>query len=70
MKTLKTAKTMFRIWFITFLIYNSYFGWNAEPINDAEKICDAISQLLLGASIWVYMTPFFKYLEKRIKEDE
>jgi len=50
-ETLNGIKTIYRtaqFAFLYFVIYNTYFGWNKEPINDYEMYCDMILQGIFG----------------------
>jgi len=70
MKKIKIAGNLIVIWFLHFLIYNTYYGWNLEPLTDMEKMWDTVSSVFLYICFFFYMTPLLKLYEDAIKRME
>jgi hypothetical protein len=70
MKAIKLAKKMMTVWFIHFIIYNTYYGWNLKPINETEAQWDMVSQIWLFTSFIIYLSPLIHAYEKALKGDE
>lgn len=70
MKKIKVAKMLFMIVLSFWIGETWWFGWNDKPINDYEKKCDEIVQFGWGICLCLYFSPIFKWVEKRISEDE
>lgn len=59
MKQINLASKIATAWVFYFIIYNIYFGWNIEPINDYEEICDLISKVWILIVFFIYTMPLF-----------
>jgi hypothetical protein len=70
MERIKLAINIARILTIYFLIYNTIFGWNMEPINEYEKICDTILSIGMKLTAIIYFSPLFKVYENYIRRNE
>ena len=46
---------------VYFVVYNSLFGWNLEPVSDMEKVCDAIFSAIVRIAALMYILPLFKH---------
>ena len=57
MKWINAGRIMFAAWLAFFIAYNTWFGWNSEPINRTEEIMDLISKLHLWLAVVVYTWP-------------
>ena len=54
-----------------FLVYNTYFGWNKLPINDAEKICDNIFSIGMWIAVMLFLFPLidlYIFLVKKMEK--
>jgi len=63
MKLINTSKTLISLSILFYVGYNTYFGWNKEPINQYETICDMISKISFITSIILYVAPLFSIYE-------
>jgi hypothetical protein len=70
MKRIKWSKYILGAWILHFVIFNTYFGWNKEPINDAELYQDHISRFLLYAWLFTYISPIYGLYEDAINRLE
>ena len=70
MKKIKIGKTLMMIWFITYIVYNTYFGWNKEPMSEIEKNFDTASSILLWIGVLVYFNPIYKLYEDAVSKME
>lgn len=59
-------KTSFRIGlkiivynYIFFLIYNSYYGWNLQPVSISERVCDIIYTIMHNIGLFLFLLPLF-----------
>jgi len=68
MRAIRLAQLLIVIDVVFMVIYNSYFGWNAEPINEAEKLCDAIYTRTFMVAIIIYCGPMLVIYEKWVKK--
>jgi hypothetical protein len=51
---------------IFFLIYNTYFGWNLQPINENEVFCDTLFERCMSFGLILYIYPFVRAYSKLI----
>lgn len=70
MKRIKLAKQLSTLLIIYFVVYNTYFGWNRLPINEAERICDYIFKAGVYFSIGIYLSPLLNIYEKFINKNQ
>lgn len=67
-RLIKIADNVFIVWLVFYLIYNTYFGWNSEPINKAEYVCDQISNVMVNGAVLMFMIATFRvtrdYIDK------
>lgn len=68
MKLLKIGRVVFLLWAIYFISYNTYFGWNVEPINEIEKKFDVVSNILWYLSMFFYFLPILTLYEKAVEK--
>ena len=68
MKKIKFASNMMIIAGAFWIAYNSYFGWNRLPINEAEKTCDEIFKLGMYLAWLIYFLPLLNVYEKFIEK--
>jgi hypothetical protein len=61
-RLLKIADNIFNVWIVHFICYNLWFGFNVEPITDAEIFQDRISTYVLTVVFIAYMLAFFKII--------
>jgi hypothetical protein len=66
MKLIKIGRSILIVTFLYFFIYNSYFGWNLEPINETEELCDKISKIFFNIGFILYIMPLFRLYEDTI----
>ena len=59
-KMIKYGATLLVIYFF---IYNTYFGWNRTPINEAEKVFDAVFSIGLGIIIAWFLYCVLLFIE-------
>jgi hypothetical protein len=57
MNKLKIGQWILWIAFLFFLTYNTLFGWNRLPINEAEKVCDEIFKWAFRIGIGFTLLP-------------
>ena len=69
MKKIKLASNIMIVSLVFFLLYNSYFGWNDNPINKIEEICDGVFHLFFNLSLIIYFSPILSLYEKYVKEN-
>tara|TARA_R110001632_G_scaffold146924_1_gene263937 strand:- start:545 stop:766 length:222 start_codon:yes stop_codon:yes gene_type:complete len=53
---------------VFYLIYNTIFGWNSEPINEYEKGCDIVAKLWYKICIFLYLLPVLDLYEDLVKK--
>lgn len=70
MKKIKFATTTIIILILFFVIYNTVFGWNKLPINEAEKTCDYIFKVGMYLAWIIYFFPLLDVYEDFIKKHE
>lgn len=70
MRKIEIAKMLFWIVIVFWVAETWWFGWNDKPINEYEKMCDCIVQFGLGLSVFLYFSTIFRWIEKKISEDE
>ena len=70
MKRIKFASTLIIILTLFFLIYNTVFGWNKIPINEAEETCDYIFKIGMYLASIIYFSPLINVYENFIKKHE
>ena len=70
MKKIKFAKIIMIILILFFMIYNTIFGWNRLPINEAEKTCDYIFKAGIYFAWVVYFLPLLDVYQDFIKKYE
>ena len=70
MKKIKFATTIIIILILFFLIYNTVFGWNKLPINEAEETCDYIFKAGMYLALTIYFSPLINVYENFIKKHE
>lgn len=58
---LKIGVWIIQIGFVYFLIYNTLFGWNPHPINEAERLCDDIFKWTMRIGVVFYFMPLLDY---------
>lgn len=72
MKQIKLGKKIIFWNFIYWIIYNTIFGWNLEPINDVEKALDFIFLVVFLLGVIQYTKPAFiayeTFIETLIEE--
>ena len=70
MKKIKFATTTMMILVLFFVIYNTVFGWNKLPINEAEKTCDYIFITGMYFAWAIYFLPLLDVYQNFIKKNE
>lgn len=70
MKKIKFATTTMMILVLFFVIYNTVFGWNKLPINEAEKTCDYIFKTGMYFAWVIYFLPLLDVYQNFIKKHE
>jgi DMSO/TMAO reductase YedYZ heme-binding membrane subunit len=70
MKSINIAKTIAIFGLIYFIVYNTIFGWNEQPINEAEKVCDTIHNIIWAIAMVFYLYPMFGLYEHKVAEFE
>jgi hypothetical protein len=70
MKKIKLGMTIIFLSMIYWVIYNTYFGWNATPINDSELMCDNLFKTFVTVGWCVYFLPLLDVYESFIKKHE
>jgi hypothetical protein len=70
MKKIKFASTTMMILVLFFVIYNTVFGWNKLPINEAEKTCDYIFKIGMYFAWAIYFLPLLDVYQNFIKKHE
>jgi hypothetical protein len=77
MKTIKFAQRLMLLLVLYYLVYNTYFGWNMRPINEAEKVCDNIFLIGIWIAFAIFTFPLidlYKYhvekMEKKTKKKD
>jgi hypothetical protein len=69
---LKLADRVFTLWALHFLVYNLWYGFNTEPINDTEVLHDTISTWVLNSVIIIHLFLVFRiirhYVEHNMKD--
>ena len=70
MKKIKFATTTMIVLLLFFVIYNTVFGWNKLPINEAEKTCDYIFKKGMYFSWVIYFLPLLEVYQNFIKKHE
>lgn len=68
MKDLKYAKTIFIIAIVFYVIYNTIYGWNLQPVNETEKNLDRLCNILIIISGAFYIRPLIKIYRDEIKK--
>lgn len=70
MKKFRLATSIMTILWLFYLIYNTYFGWNEAPINEAEKTCDFIFSKGVIVAIGIYLMPLLDLYQRIVKSNE
>ena len=67
MKWYTAGKALFIIGLIHMIVYNWYFGWNWEPINQYEEYNDQVNSVIffIGAMFW--LRPFVEIYDDKVK---
>jgi hypothetical protein len=68
MKRLKVARYMFWGLLIFFVTYNTYYGWNTQPINETEAALDSIFKLWFYVHLIIYFLPLLDLYENAVKK--
>ena len=68
MKKIKIARVIILIGIISFLVENTYFGWNFEPQSDLEQTLDKAIVWIFKIGFIFYLMPIFSAYEKFISE--
>lgn len=68
MKRIKWGTRIVALAMIYWIIYNSYYGWNAEPINDTEAFLDLIYQVAIYIGFLLYLSPLIELYEASVKK--
>lgn len=67
MKSIKWGWKLLMLSVVFYAVYNTYYGWNEEPINDTERLLDTISGWMYFISFIIYMLPFADLYEDAVK---
>ena len=70
MKNLKLGKNIFLLTWILYIIYNTVYGWNKEPVDSTEEFLDFLTEVGFGAAIVIYTIPIFTLYKKRVEKME
>lgn len=73
MKKIKFAEWLIVLLAIFFVVYNTIFGWNNQPVNNVEKTCDTIFTLGLYLAWFIFLLPIFdlyKYHVNKIENED
>jgi len=65
-KILRQAKFIMIGNAIFYILYNTYFGWNALPINDTELLFDKVSKFAFYFGVFLYILPAFKLYQSAV----
>lgn len=72
MKKINFAEWLIVILTIFFVVYNTIYGWNEQPINSSEKACDTIFTLGLYLAWFIFLLPIldlYKYHVKKVEDE-
>jgi uncharacterized membrane protein YphA (DoxX/SURF4 family) len=67
-KYLAKILIVFNLFYI--VTYNSYFGWNLNPMSYAERVCDNIAHCVNIVAIIIYLLPLARIYESTTKKQE
>jgi len=67
MKGIKWGQRILMFAFLSYIIYNTYYGWNQKPINDVEEMWDTLASWLFRLGAIIYMMPIFSLYEDAVK---
>ena len=71
MRNIKLAKILMVLNGLFFFTYNTIFGWNNNPINHNEELCDDILMFVVYLSWIIYFLPVLTVVyENWIREHE
>tara|TARA_R110002096_G_scaffold85214_2_gene196167 strand:- start:444 stop:671 length:228 start_codon:yes stop_codon:yes gene_type:complete len=70
MKKIKLGTTIMIANLIFWACYNTYFGWNKEPINDLEKQFDDLYRVVMYFAWAIYFLPLLGVYTDFIKRHE
>ena len=70
MKFIKIGENVLMISLIFYIVYNTVFGWNKEPINLYEEIRDVICQLGFFIGLVIYIITLLNMYVKSNDENE
>lgn len=58
----------FMIHILLYIGYNTYFGWNTEPINRYQELWDVSMKSFRNLLFVLYILPIFRMFENKVKE--
>lgn len=61
--------TSWKVLFLYFVCYNTYFGWNKEPLSDLEVVFDEVFKFSLSFTIGYAIYIAIDYIKYRLKEE-
>lgn len=53
---------------IFWIVYNSYFGWNAYALSESEKVCDHIYRWVSIVGYVIYLMPLLDLYAINVKK--
>lgn len=53
---------------IFYVTYNTYYGWNWEPINETESALDIVTNWWFHITFIIYFLPLFDLYENAVKK--
>ena len=72
MKKINFAEWLIVILAIFYVVYNTIFGWNEQPINSTEETCDTIFIIGLYIAWSIFLLPIldlYKYHVKKVEDE-
>ncbi len=70
MNRIKIGKMLFMVGFAIWIIENFWFGWNKQPMSEAEETCDIIVKIFMYAGLWFYSLPIWSIYENAVKRHD
>lgn len=70
MKKIKLGKFFIFVGLVFWFAETCFFGWNFKPINQAERICDNISTVLMMVGLLIIGEVIYSYVVKKMREED
>ena len=68
MKRIEIAKMLIVFSLVYWVIYNTAFGWNAEPESELEEIFDLVFIVIWKVAVAIYLLPLMDLYENKVKK--